>query len=165
MAGRGGRPPPREDDDTAFSVVGGEDDRNPDVQFIEEMEIDWPKGLAGSSEVAGQERGIFRVPDTPSASRNRPGKTFRPAATSSTAHRPQTGGEYNMGYQEEVGSIFHPADEGLTRLFLQELSQEDPVTGQGPVAINPTPHRPPTGVEYQQACHHQLSANPALLPR
>ena len=60
MAGHWGHPPPLEDDDTAFSVVGSEDEGTADVQFVEEIRMEWPMPANVTS---------FRMPAPPSSSR------------------------------------------------------------------------------------------------
>ena len=72
MAGRGGRPPPQEDEDIAFSVAGDDD-----IEVLGERPLAWP---SSASELAGEERreGPFRVPVAPP--RRRPQEVWLYAA-------------------------------------------------------------------------------------
>ena len=62
MANRGGRPPAKDDDDTAFSVAEEEDE----VQVLEEKAITWPSNLSMPTAAEERRDGPFLVPSLPS---------------------------------------------------------------------------------------------------
>ena len=77
MAGRRHPVDLRDDDDTAFSIVGDEDPPRPDVEIVEEVAV--RERIARVAVSREQHAGPFLVPEVPRQQERRV-STFKPAA-------------------------------------------------------------------------------------